>query len=101
MHPEIEWVNPPDAIETGTRHGRSGFDGAQTAFRRAYDSIEIEVERLSEQGDDVGTIAEVLIHGRGSGIEVRQRMGMLFTIRQEQVVRFQWSTDPESLLAGW
>jgi len=98
---EIEWVNPPDAIETGTRHGHSGFEEAQSNFRRAYDSIEIELERLSERGDDVGVIAEVLFHGRGSGIEVRQRMGMLFTIRQEQMVRFEWSNDPESLLAGW
>jgi ketosteroid isomerase-like protein len=101
MHPEIEWVNPPDAIETGTRTGTSGFSEAETSFRSAYSSIEIELERLTERGDDVGVITELHFRGRGSGIEVRQRMGMLFTIRREQLVRFEWSNDPESLLTGW
>jgi hypothetical protein len=34
MHPDIEWVNPPDAIETGTRHGRSGFQEAECIVAR-------------------------------------------------------------------
>jgi hypothetical protein len=93
-------VNPPDAIETGTRHGRSGFDQAESAFRRAYSSIDIKVERLVELDQAVGLIAEVVFHGRGSGIEVRQRQGMLFGFREERVVRFEWSNDPDELLAG-
>jgi hypothetical protein len=50
MHPDIEWVNPPDAIETGTRHGRSGFEEPESGFRRAYSSIEIEVEYRPRSG---------------------------------------------------
>jgi hypothetical protein len=58
MHPDIEWVNPPDPIETGTRRGRSGFQEAESGFGRAYSSIEIEVERQVEVGDAVGMIAD-------------------------------------------
>jgi ketosteroid isomerase-like protein len=99
IHDDIEWVNPPDAIETGIRLGRSGFDEAESAFRRAYDSIVFEVERRVERGDVVGVITTVLVRGRGSGIEVPQRMGLLFNFREGQIVRFEWSNDPEKLLA--
>ncbi|HEY6638120.1 MAG TPA: nuclear transport factor 2 family protein [Solirubrobacterales bacterium] len=99
MDPEIEWVNPPDAVEAGTRHGLEGFEGAQSSIGRAYSSIGIEVERRVEHGDNVGLIVEMLYHGRGSGIEVRQRMGFAFTIRNGAVVRFEWSNHPEDLLA--
>ena len=47
----------------------------------------------------MGLIVEILYHGRGSGIDVRQRMGFVFTIRGDRLVRFEWSNDPEDLLA--
>jgi ketosteroid isomerase-like protein len=99
LHEDIEWVNPPDAIETGTRLGPSGFDQAEAAWRRAYGSLEFDVERRVELDDSVGLIAIVLMQGRGSGIEVRQRMGFLFTFRDGRVARFEWSNDPEALLS--
>ncbi|MGH2984057.1 MAG: nuclear transport factor 2 family protein [Solirubrobacterales bacterium] len=98
MHDEIEWVNPPDAIETGTRRGLEQFEEAESALGRAYSSVEIEVERLVEGGDSVAAITDVLFHGRGSGIEVRQRMGFLFALREGKITRFEWSNDPDRLL---
>jgi ketosteroid isomerase-like protein len=100
LHPEIEWVNPPDAVEPGTRRGPAGFEGAQSAVGRAYSSIELDVERQVEHADTVGLIAELRYQGRGSGIEVPQRMGMLFDFRDGKLTRFEWSRDPEALLAG-
>ncbi len=99
MHQDVEWVNPPDAIETGTRQGRESFAEAGSAFRGAYSAIEIEVERRVEHGDAVVLIAEIRFQGRGSGIEVRQRIGMAFTIRDGLMERFEWSNDPEGLIA--
>jgi ketosteroid isomerase-like protein len=98
MDPEIEWVNPPDAVETGTRHGTQAFEGAQSAFGRAYSSVGLDVERRLERGDGVGLIVETRYQGRGSGIKVRQRLGLAFTIRDGKVVRFEWSRQPEELL---
>jgi ketosteroid isomerase-like protein len=98
MHPDIEWVNPPDAIETGTRTGVAGFEEAESAFPRAYSSIDIEVELLEERGDEVFLNTGVLFHGRASGIEFRQRIAMIFTLRDGRVTRFEWSNDPERLL---
>jgi ketosteroid isomerase-like protein len=98
MDPEIEWVNPPDAVEAGTRRGRESFEGAQSAFGSAYSSVAMDVERQIERGDAVGVIVQTLYQGRGSGIEVHQRLGFAFTIRDGKVVRFEWSREPEELL---
>jgi ketosteroid isomerase-like protein len=99
MDTDVEWVNPSDAIETGTRHGQEGFQDAQSSFIRAYRSAEFHVERTIEREGAVGLIVESVLHGRGSGIEVRQRQGMLFTFRDGKVVRFEWSNQPEALLS--
>lgn len=95
---DVEFVNAPDAIEPGTRHGQTEFREAGSAFGRAYSSLEIEVERLTEAGDRVGVIAGMRLTGRGSGIEFNERMGWLFTIRDGRLARFEWSRDPERLL---
>jgi ketosteroid isomerase-like protein len=100
MDPDIEWVNPADAIETGTRRGQSGFEDAQSAFSRAYSYIDFQVERLVAADEVVGAIARTVVHGRGSGIDIPQRIGFLFTFRAGRVVRFEWSNDPEALLAS-
>jgi hypothetical protein len=97
---EVEFVNAREAIEPGTRHGRGEFDEAGSSFRRAYSSLEIEVERRSEAGDRIGVIARLELTGRGSGIEFTERMGWLFTLRDEKLLRFEWSRDPEGLLSG-
>jgi ketosteroid isomerase-like protein len=98
MDPEIEWVNPPEAVEAGTRRGREGFEGAQSSFGRAYSSATMDVESQAERGDTIGLIVQTLYRGRGSGIEVQQRLGLAFTIRDGKVVRFEWSRKPEELL---
>ena len=98
MHPEIEWVNPPNAVEPGTRRGPESVEEAQSAVVGVYSSIGIEVERKVDLGDNMGLIVEMIYRGRGSGIEVRQRMGLVFTIRDGRVTRFEWSNAPEALL---
>ena len=52
-----------------------------------------------EVGDTVGVVARLNLTGRGSGIEFRERMGWLFTLRNGKLARFEWSRDPEALLA--
>jgi ketosteroid isomerase-like protein len=100
MDPDVEWVNPPDAIEGGTRRGRSGFEQAQSAFGRAYRYVGFDVERMVDAGEDVGVVANVVVRGRGSGIDIPQRMGFLFTFHAGRVVRFEWSNDPDALVAS-
>jgi ketosteroid isomerase-like protein len=39
---DVEWVNPPDAVETGTRRGRDAFHAALQSTGEAFDRTEIE-----------------------------------------------------------
>lgn len=92
-------MNARDAVEPGTRHGQAGFDDAGSAFGRAYSSLDFQIEQRVEAGDSVGLIVNMHLTGRGSGIEVDERMGWLFTMRDGKLWRFEWSRDPEGLLS--
>jgi ketosteroid isomerase-like protein len=91
-HPEIEYINPEDAIERGTRKGLAGMRTAlENLFAGAGRAATIELEQLYESGDRV--LARVRIHARGasSGAEaVGPPTGMVFTIRDGQVFRIEW-----------
>jgi ketosteroid isomerase-like protein len=92
IDPEIEYVNPPDAVETGTRRGRKAFAG----IRDAYDDVRVEPEELIDAGDDeVVVIARVTGKGHGSGVEIDRRQGYVWTIRDGKAIRFRWFNDPE------
>jgi hypothetical protein len=65
----VEYVNPPDAVEPGVRFGRRAF----AEIRSSYDDVRIEPQEYSDtQGDDVVVIAQML--GRGRGERPRRRL---------------------------
>jgi ketosteroid isomerase-like protein len=101
MHPEIEFVNPEDAIEGGTR---KGFAGIRTAFENFFDgagrAATVEIEEVRERGERV--FVRVRIHARGatSGAEaVGPPVGMVYTIRDGRVFRIEWHYDVDKALA--
>jgi len=55
--PDVEWVNAPNAVEPGTRHG---WDGLRIVVESQWDILaeaEMTVARVVEHGADVITIA--------------------------------------------
>jgi hypothetical protein len=98
MHPEIEWVNPPDAAEPGTRHGAEGFRTALSSVGSAWRAIGIEVQRMEEVGDKVVALVNISYRGRESGIEISGPQGHVFTIADGKVIRFQYFNQPERAL---
>jgi ketosteroid isomerase-like protein len=89
---DVEYVNPPDAVEGGTRRGRAAFRG----IRDAYDDVRIEpLEYIETPGDDVLVIARVTGRGQGSGVEIDWRQGYIWTVSDGRAVRFRWFSDPE------
>ena len=91
---DVEYVNPPDAVEGGTRHGRRAFAG----IRDAYDDVRVEPERFFEAGTDVVVIARITGKGKGSGVDMDWRQGYIWTVRDGRAVRFRWFTKPEQAL---
>jgi ketosteroid isomerase-like protein len=92
FHPEIEFVNPAEAIEGGTRRGLAGMrTAAQNFVEGAGRAARVEVEQVYERSERV--LVRYRIHARGtsSGAEaVTPPLGMLFTIRDGRIMRMEW-----------
>lgn len=84
---DIEYVNPPYAIEPGVRYGRESFK----VVRETWEHFGYEVDRFVDAGGDVVvTLGRYSASGPGSGIQLTGEHGYIWTIRDGQAVRFEW-----------
>jgi ketosteroid isomerase-like protein len=93
---DIEYVNPPYAVEPGTIRGRSSF----ARIRDAYDDVKVSPHRFVDAGDQVVVLAEITGKSRGAGVPVRLKQGYVWEIRDGRAVRFQWFNSEGEALAA-
>jgi uncharacterized protein len=93
IDPDIEYVNPPYAVESGVRRGR----GALGRIREVYPNFRVEPERFLDAGEHVVVIG-VARGTSASGIEANWRQGYVWTVRDGKAVRFRWFSDPAEAL---
>ena len=98
MHPDIEWDNPSDALEPGTRVGIEAFTAITRGLDNTIRDLRMEVERLIDAGDRVVVIATMRGQGSASGVAIERRHGSVWTIRDGKAVRFQWFHEPDDAL---
>jgi ketosteroid isomerase-like protein len=98
LHTDIEWVNPTDALERGTRRGIEAFTSITKELDETIGDFRMDVERLIDAGDRVAVIATMRGRGSGSGVQVENRHGSVWTIRDGKAVRFQWFHEPSEAL---
>jgi uncharacterized protein len=96
MDPDIEYVNPPDAIETGTLHGPASFG----LIRDVYDDLEVRPERFVDAGDEVVVVATLTATSRGARVPIERRQGYVWTVRDGRAVRFRWFNTAREALAA-
>jgi hypothetical protein len=97
MTPDIEYVNPPDAVEPGIRRGPKAFAG----IRSSYDDIEVRPQQfIDAPGDDVVVIARITGRGHVSGLPVDWVQGYVWTVSDGLATRFCWFNRPEDALAA-
>ena len=94
MDAEIEYINPPDAVEPGTRRGRATF----SRFRDAFEDVHIEPYEFIDTGDEVVVLANVHATGRESGVPIEWRHGYIWTVERGVATRFRWFNDPAQAL---
>jgi ketosteroid isomerase-like protein len=105
--PEIEW----DATETraigiddlaGVYHGHEGVRTYWRRWLQAWSDLEFEVEDVVDAGDEVvALIRNQRQWGRQSGIPVDMpAYALVFTIRDDKVVRWRNFSDQQSALAA-
>jgi ketosteroid isomerase-like protein len=101
LDPEIEFVNPEDAIERGTRKGMAGMRMALENFiAGAGGGATFELEQVRERGARVFTRARLHARGALSGAEALGRpTGTIYTIRNGRILRIEWHYDVDEALA--
>ena len=99
MDPQIEYVNPPEAVEPGTRRGLAAFAKAVEKVYEGWETWEMQPEEFRAVGDDqVAVILRYRARGRGSGVEVEGRESALWTLREGKVTRYAWFHGPGDAL---
>jgi ketosteroid isomerase-like protein len=100
LHPEIEYVNPAEAIEGGTRRGLAGVRAAVENFiEGAGRAARVEVEQTHERGERVLMRFRIQARGATSGAEaVSPPLASLFTIRDRRIARIEWHFWTDEIL---
>jgi ketosteroid isomerase-like protein len=97
---DAEWVNPPDAVEPGTRQGADSFNRAIANVFAAWDDVRFETERITDNGEEVVALGRLHGHIHGPGMEVDSPHGQIWTFRDGRVIRMRWfNTHREALEA--
>ena len=87
---DVEWVNPPEAVEPGTRRGPGSFNDAIASIYEGWGESRFEPQRVFEEGDVVVALGELRVRGRSVGVEVRREHGQIWTFRDGRVARMSW-----------
>jgi ketosteroid isomerase-like protein len=87
---DVEWVNPHDAVEPGTRTGPEGFNGAIDSVFATWDDVRFDVERVIGNGDNVVALGLLRGHVHAAGMEVDSPHGQVWTFRDGRVLRMRW-----------
>jgi ketosteroid isomerase-like protein len=91
---DCEYVYPETAIEPGTHQGHAGIAKALEAVDAAFGRYVHEPQQMIEAGDDK-ILAYVVFRatGRDSGAPVEIAEQHVWTLRDGEIVRFQWFHD--------
>jgi ketosteroid isomerase-like protein len=101
LHPDVEYVNPVDALETGDRRG---VEGVRTALENYLAGVgpesTFEIEQVIERGNKVFVRGRIHARGASSGLEIDgPGIGMITTLRDGLIYRMEWHWDKDEALA--
>ena len=91
--PDIEYVNPPEAVDPGIRRGRAEVRLALRRARQSSPSYRHELHELFDLGDIV--LAAVSRHAGPPSSSETQEEAHTWTLRDGKVVRFERSLNLE------
>ena len=95
---DVEWVNPPEAVEPGTRQGADSFNRAIASVFAAWDDVRFEIERVVDNGDDVVVLGKLHGHSHGPVLEVDSHHGQIWSFRDGRVTRMRWTNSHREAL---
>jgi ketosteroid isomerase-like protein len=91
--PDIEYVNPPYAVEPGVRRGPVEVTRAMRSFAEVWEGSRHELHELFDCGDIVVASVSWHIRSRGSERELVNEEAHSWTLREGRITRFEWGQD--------
>ena len=90
---DLEYVNPPYAVHSGTRHGPEGWVAAGENLDESFQTWTHVPDEFVDAGDKVLVITTFRARGRGSSVDLDKYEPHVWTFRDGKVVRFEWFND--------
>jgi ketosteroid isomerase-like protein len=100
MTDDVEFVNPPDAVEPAERRGHDGFSAAIDNMRATFPVFRYSVESLEERGPRILVSATFRAQSEAQGTEISALRHHVWTMRDRKVARFEWFNSREEALAA-
>jgi ketosteroid isomerase-like protein len=86
---DAEYVNPPSAVEPGTRRGTSELTAVMRAQWEALTDARWEIDRIYDRGDEVIALGRLSRRMPGSDARIEDSALASWTIRGGRVVRVE------------
>jgi ketosteroid isomerase-like protein len=100
MDPEAKYVNPPEAIEGGTRHGEAELMAMWRDQHDLFDLESVEINELREAPAGVLTFVRFRGRGRAGGVPVDVQQYHVIALRDGRVASIAWFTGRDDALAA-
>ena len=93
MAPNVEYVNPSNAVEPGTRQGHDGVLAALASLDEAFDDYGHGGEELIDLGDRVLAWVMFRAQATSGGLRYEQAEAQIWTLRDGLITRLEWFHD--------
>jgi ketosteroid isomerase-like protein len=97
--PDFEMDLTDRVLNPATYRGAEGLRRFVEEVDELWASMDIVIERVLERGDHVLAVLGVTLQGRGSGVELKDRIAQLWTLRDGKLVRMQLRQDVDAALS--
>jgi ketosteroid isomerase-like protein len=102
IHPDFETTTPSSlAVEPDTYRGMEGIRRWMDAWGDTMDEVRFEADELIDGGERVVAVCRLVTRSATTGIELEQRVAMVWTLRDGLAVRLDpYATRDEALRAA-
>ena len=97
--PDFEMDLTERVLNPATYHGAEGLLRFLAEIDELWASMDIDVERVIERGDEVLAVLMVTLTGRGIGVEMESRIAQRWTLRDGRLLRMKLYGDADAAVA--
>jgi ketosteroid isomerase-like protein len=97
--PDFEMDLTDRVLNPATYRGADGLARFLEEVDELWASMDLAVERVLERGDEALEVLRVRLQGRGSGVELDDRVAQLWTLRDGKLVRMRLRQNADAALA--